>query len=60
MPVALIAQGSEAQKMAELIRFDGEVYCVLHPSRRSRTSYKGAAQDIETAFQAAFRLVRDM
>ena len=58
MPVALVAQGREAQKMAELIRFEGEVYCVPHPSRRGRASYKGAAQDIETAFQAAFRLVR--
>ena len=60
MPVALIAQGREAQKMARLIRFDGEVYCVPHPSRRGRASYKRAAQDIETAFQAAFRLVRGM
>ena len=60
MPVALIAQGREAQKMVELIRFEGEVYRVPHPSRRGRASYKGAAQDIEAAFRAAFHLVRGM
>lgn len=60
MPAALIAQGREAQKMARLIHFEGEVHRVPHPSRRGRASYKGAAQDIETAFQAALRLVGGM
>ena len=32
MPVTLIAQGREAQRMAEVIRFEGDIYCVPHPS----------------------------
>ena len=56
MPVALIAQGREAKKMAELIRFEDKIFCVPHPSRRGRASYVGAAQDIETAFESAYGL----
>ncbi|MCY4421274.1 MAG: hypothetical protein OXC42_08555 [Gammaproteobacteria bacterium] len=55
-PAAIIAQGREAQKMADRLRFDGPVFRVPHPSRRGRASYKGAAKDIETAFEEALRI----
>ena len=56
-PVAIVAQGREAQKLVDQLRFDGPIFCVPHPSRRGRASYKGAAKDIEAAFEAAYRLV---
>ena len=59
-PVAVIAQGRWAQKMAGRLRFDGAMFCVPHPSRRGRASYRGAADDIERAFSAAYRLIRHM
>ena len=57
-PVAVVAQGREAQKIADWLRFDGPIFRVPHPSRRGRASYKGAAKDIEAAFEAAFWLVK--
>lgn len=55
LPVAVIAQGRWAQRAAQYLRFSGSLFCVPHPSRRGRASYKGAAKDIEDAFHAAFK-----
>ena len=57
-PVAIVAQGCDAKKMASLLRFDGPVFCVPHPGLRSRNPNKNAANDIEAAFQDAYRLVK--
>ena len=57
-PVALIAQGRLAQRMAGCLQFGGKRFCVPHPSQQSRNSNKDAAKEIKAAFQAAFRLVR--
>ena len=57
-PVAVVAQGRWAQKMADRLSFSGTIFRVPHPSRRGRGSYRGAASDIEAAFLEAFRLSR--
>ena len=56
-PVAVVAQGRWAQKMADRLHFTGSIFRVPHPSRRGRASYKGAATDIEAAFLDASRLM---
>ena len=55
-PAALVAQGRWARKMADHLRFAGPIFRVAHPSGRGRTSYRGAADDIEAAFLDASRL----
>ena len=58
LPVAVVAQGRWAQKMADCLQFAGPIFRVPHPSRRGRASYRGAAQDIEAAFATASKLLR--
>ncbi len=57
-PIALIAQGRWAQNMVEHLRGAGALFCVPHPSRRGRASYRGASGDIENAFRSAYELLR--
>lgn len=62
-PVALIAQGVWAHKMADRLGYSGLVRHVPNPSRQGRNSYKGwheqdADKIIEAAFQEAFRQVK--
>ena len=62
-PVALIAQGKWAHKMADRLGYPGLVYRVPNPSRQGRNSYKGwhkqdADKIIEAAFQGVFRQVK--
>lgn len=57
-PVALIAQGRWAQKMADRLQFASWIFRVPHPSRLGRASYKEAGEDIETAFHEAFTLCK--
>ena len=56
-PVAVVAQGRWAHKMADRLQFSGPIFRVPHPSRRGRASYRGASQDIEAAFEAASELM---
>ena len=57
LPVAVIAQGRWAQKIADRLRFSGPIFRVPHPSRRGRGSYSGASKDIEDAFLLASRMM---
>ena len=57
-PIAVIAQGRWAQKMVKHLRVAGTLFCVPHPSRRGRASYRGASGDIECAFRSAYGLLR--
>ena len=57
LPVAVVAQGRWARKMAGRLRFDGAIFCVPHPSPRGRASYEGAGDDIAEAFLEAFKLM---
>ena len=53
-PSVIIAQGEWAQRMTCLIRFAMPVYHVPHPGYWGLRSYKGAGDDIESAFKDAY------
>lgn len=62
-PVAIVAQGHWAHKIADSLCFEGPVFRVPHPSRLGRASYKrwhkqDADSVIEAAFEVAYGFVR--
>ncbi len=57
-PVALVAQGRWAQRMADRLSFSGRIFRVPHPSRLGRASSSTASADIEAAFAAALKLMQ--
>ena len=57
-PIAVIAQGRWARNMVKHLPVAGALFCVPHPSRRGRASYRGAPSDIESAFRSAHQRLR--